>query len=722
MHIKNSSVISIVYQNEETGYTVLRIQTPESVLPITAVGTMPSVNKGMVLTLEGTWEQHKQYGKQFAVKTFTIDKPTTRDGIVAFLTSGIIANVGPVRAEKIVDAFGTETLEILDTQPERLLEISGIGKKSVKKFIDEWKSKEHIRKLMLFFKEYDVTLGMVHKLYKKYGNEAQEKISRNPYILCEDISGIGFIKADAIAQKMGLSHDSYKRIRAGILYAMSESGQDGHICMPIDELADKTTGLLGVPVDKVHFSISHLLDIKLLVKDNGFVYLPLYYSAEQAIAHNIADRIFEAKKFGNVSFALEDWIDTYEKTNGWKCDGLQKKALHELLRSQVLLLTGGPGTGKTTVLKMVVALFEHLKKTVKLAAPTGRAAQRMYETTGRKALTIHRLLEYSPRKNDDDALFSVNEQNPLDADIVIIDEVSMIDLLLMYHLCKGVRKETRILFVGDSDQLPSVGPGNVLSDLIRSGMLPFICLTTVFRQAASSRIVSAAHEINSGVVPVFCNGKEENCFFIGEDDLEKALDLMVSLVSKRLPETYHLHPLSEIQVLSPMHKGVLGTENINRVLQNVYHQSTDTHLRGRRHTYFTGDKVLQIKNNYENNIFNGDIGFVKEIHGDEGMLVDFGGNIVAYDIDMTDDLVPGYCISIHKSQGSEFRAVVLPVSTQHFIMLQRNLIYTAITRARQICIMIGSPKALSIAVRNSKAAVRYSQLSDKIGIAAKAFG
>jgi exodeoxyribonuclease V alpha subunit len=712
MEYLNCSVHSVVYQNEETGYSVVKLLTKKNSLPITCVGYMPSICKGLLISIEGYWDVNNKYGKQFFVQRYTINRPTTCEGVISFLASGILSNIGPIKAKKIVDKFGRDTLEIIETNPEKLIEVSGIGRKTIDTIKIKWSENEKIRKLMLFFKEFDVSASTVNKIYKRYGLLAQEKVSKNPYILCEEIYGIGFSKADKIAQNMGFSHDSYRRIRFGLLHIMREAQQEGHTCQPKIDLCKKAVELLDVPEEKVLFSLDHMSSAKILINDKGMMYLPVLYYSEVGVARNIVSRLngsIENNFIGNIDV----WLSNYEQKTNWNFEVLQKKAIKEIVYHQCMIITGGPGTGKTTILKAIVDLFEVLKKRILLAAPTGRAAQRIKETTGRNASTIHRLLEYTPVKKRGDYLFSKNENNKLDADLIVIDEVSMMDIQLMYHLCCAVKRETKILFVGDNNQLPSVGAGNVLSDMIGSNCIPHVQLITVFRQAEKSRIITAAHEINNGIVPSFLNKKEDNCFFIEQSDPQKTIELLVSLVTHRLPDSYKLNPVHDIQVLSPMHKGILGTENINMLLQNVLH-TTDKKVKHGQFAFYLGDKVLQIKNNYEKNVYNGDIGFIIKIIDEFGLIVDFNGNVVTYNLDMLDELLPAYCISIHKSQGSEFNAVVVPIMTQHYIMLQRNLVYTALTRAKQLCVFIGNSKALYIAVETNKSAIRYSSLAERI--------
>lgn len=712
MELSDGIISSVTFKNEDTGYSVLKVSFKEEQLPVTCVGVMPLVSTGEIISVSGRWEVHKQFGKQFFVEKYSLKHPETREGIISFLSSGMLTSIGPVRAEKIVDHFGLGTLEIIENEPQRLSEIPGIGKKTVNKIISNWKDSADLKDLMLYLQPLGVSKSMALKIYRKYGQDAQTTISKNPYILCEEVHGIGFIKADGIARNMGFFPDSYKRIHAGILYLLSEAAGDGHTCLPETLLIERAAELLEVPRERVGFSIDHTVSIKKIIRFNGFLYDPILFYAEKATAENIRDRVLNTSVCS--SEINDNWIDTYEKKCGFKLDPVQIEALARAAVSPMMLLTGGPGTGKTTIVRAIVSYFSQTGKRVVLAAPTGRAVQRLQEVTGVTAKTIHRLLEYKPNLEKKGSGFSRNSNNPLEADVLIVDEVSMIDMRLMHALCAAVTRETQFILVGDSDQLPSVGPGNVLADLIKWGEIPHIRLTTMFRQATDSRIISAAHEINNGNVPGFNNRHEDNCFFIKNDDQEEILSLIADLVTKRLPQKYGFDPIRSIQVLAPMHRGTLGTESINTFLQKKLIGSKANVVYG-QYRYSVGDKVMQIKNNYDKHVFNGDIGIVEKIVDEIDLIVDYSGNTVAYEHEECDQIVPAYCISIHKSQGSEFDAVIIPLVTQHYMMLQRNLLYTAVTRAKKLCVIIGNMKALHIAVKNDDYSVRYSLLSEMLG-------
>jgi exodeoxyribonuclease V alpha subunit len=703
-------VSSITFQNEDSGFTVIHLKKEETADNYTCVGTMPTIVAGESVRLNGEWESHKKFGKQFSVKSYEIVRPTTLEGIKMLLGSGFISNIGPVRAQSIIDTFGIDTLNILDTNPERLLEVAGIGQKFFAKIKESWERQKHLRSLIIFLQQYNVSLNLVMKIYKTYGIDAQKKICENPYVLVEDVWGVGFVKADAIAQKMGFTHDSYKRIRAGMMFIMQDASTNGHVFLPTDELTEKTSELLNVKVEQAVFSLDHALEIKLFIKEDDCIYLPVYYHAEKQVAENIKKRLHNQNSHRLISNKIfVDWVDAYQSRNSWNADPKQIDALKFALSNQLLLLTGGPGTGKTTTLQMIVMFFKEQQYKIALAAPTGRAAQRMGCVANLNALTIHRLLEFKPSERG--FIFARNESNPVDADIVIIDEVSMIDLLLMRQLLIALKPQAMVMFVGDNNQLPSVGAGNVLADFIKSNVIPHIHLTTIFRQAKSSRIITSAHELINGAVPHFSNLKTDDSFLLVKDDPQLCLDTICELVSQRLPKTYNFNPVNDIQVLSPMHKSLLGTENLNATLQKVLNKNTKRIIRG-LNCFVVGDKVMQIRNNYDMGVFNGDIGIISDIIDEEAVEVDYDGRMVTYELADLEEIVLAYCISIHKSQGCEFKAVIIPISTQHYIMLQRNLIYTALTRAKKLCILVGTEKALSIAVRNNQAFLRNSRLGD----------
>ena len=705
------TVETVTYQNEDTGFCVLQVRCAGGVHA--CVGSAPTVRKGVTVSLDGNWTTHKKFGRQFSFESYEITRPTTIEGITQFLESGLIKNIGASRARLIVEKFGLDTIAILDANPDRLSEIPGIGAKTLEKIKDSWAQQRNIRSLVLFLQDYDISAAMAARIYKTYGSEAKKRISENPYALIDDVWGIGFIKADAIASKLGFDTNSYKRIKAGLTFTLQEAASNGHTFLPQTELETHSAQLLKVTQEQVTYTLDHCANEEIFIRENECVYLPYLYKAESFVADDLSSRISGCfEKPTAEQQEVEDFISFYQTKTGWNGAPEQLEAVRRAAKSRVFILTGGPGTGKTTALQVIVALFKYLNLNVQLAAPTGRAAQRMGSISGITARTIHRLLEFKPSGGFDKYRFQKCAENPIDADVIILDEVSMVDIQLMKSFLSAVKKNTTLIFVGDHNQLPSVGPGNILSDMITCRLIPHVQLTHVFRQSAQSRIVTAAHEIIKGDIPNFSNAASDNCFLITEDDPQKCLDTIVDLVNRRLSARYSLNPLLDIQVLSPMHKGTLGTINLNIALQGILNKNESKITHG-QHTFILGDRVIQTRNNYDSGVFNGDIGIITAV-GKDTVAVTFDKSPVYYEQKDFDQIIPAYCISIHKSQGSEFKAVIIPVSTQHYIMLQRNLIYTALTRARDLCILIGSRSALSIAVRNDKALTRNSRLKEKM--------
>ena len=707
------TVIEFTFRNEENGFSVARFKAASQPDPFVGVGVMTAVEKGQTLRVTGEWERHKRFGPQFSIKSYEIVRPTTIEGIESLLGSGLIAHIGSGRAKKIVEKFGLETLDILDNAPHRLFEVSGIGEKISASIREAWQQQKHIRDLMLFLQQSAVSVNLAYKIYKTYGLSARERISANPYCLVEDVWGIGFVKADGIAQKLGFSHDSFKRIRAGLAHSMHEAQADGHTYLPKAELVETAKRLLDVSEELVLFSLDHCIGEHVLISEEDRVFLPQLFDAEKTVAKLLAKRLSEDNSVvaSYDPTAMDEWLGRYCRRSGWDAAPRQLDAARLLCRHSIVLLTGGPGTGKTTTLQMIVSFFREHNISIALAAPTGRAAQRMGNIAGIKASTIHRLLEFRPGGGL--FHFARNADRPLDISVLVVDEVSMVDILLMRSLLVALKRDAIILFVGDSNQLPSVGPGNVLADMIACGRIPHVELTTIFRQAAQSRIVTVAHDIIHGTIPAFSNEKKNNCFFIHEEDPQRCLATVVDLVKNRLPHSFGFDPVYDIQVLSPMHRGVLGTQNLNRALQAALSSGGKKLTRGEQ-SFGVGDRVMQIRNNYDRGVFNGDIGYVVDCIDENELVVDFDGQRVRYEAKDLDELVHAYCISIHKSQGCEFKAVVIIMMTHHFILLQRNLLYTAVTRAKQLCVLIGMPRALSMAVNNNEAFHRYSRLCQRI--------
>jgi exodeoxyribonuclease V alpha subunit len=705
-------VSDVTFRNDDSGFCVIRLQTDDRPAPVICVGAMPTLEPGESATLTGEFQLHPRFGSQFNVEKYEITRPATERAVAAYLGSGIFSSIGASRAKKIVATFGVATLDILDTKPQRLLEIPGIGRKTLEKIIAGWKKQASVRNLMLFLSQFGVTPSFAAKIHAAYGDKAQEIISQNPYQLIDDIWGVGFKKADAIARRAGYQRDSYRRVRAGLLFVVQEALADGHVYLPVDEVTSRAANVLEAPPELCVFSLDQMVAARDAINDGGRIYLPQSFAVENAVAEMLRARISRPDTGpGFPEGKFESWLASYSIRTGWSGDPKQTEAIKAALTKPIFLLTGGPGTGKTTTLQVIVSFLREHSVTVALAAPTGRAAQRMGEVAGIAAQTIHRLLEFRPKKGG--FFFARNAQNPVPARVVILDEVSMVDIFLFRSLLSAIGPDTRIMFVGDNNQLPSVGPGSVLADLIASRKIPHVHLTAIFRQAQKSAIVRAAHQIIGGTTPKFANDKDDDCFFLVEEDEGRCCATVVDVVASRLPRRYGFDAIADIQVLSPMHKGVLGTQHVNSLLQEALNPGRARLVRGER-AFSPGDKVMQVRNNYDLGVFNGDIGYVTDIVDGSSLVVDFDGQRIAYNAAALDELVPAYCISIHKSQGCEFKAVVIILATQHYIMLQRNLAYTALTRARKLCVFIGAPRALSVAVQNDQALRRYSWLAQRL--------
>lgn len=730
------TVERVTFYSDETGYSVIKLQPQGRDYLVTVVGNLPEVNPGESLRLSGVWTTHPQHGRQFKAEDCQQILPATVEGIRKYLGSGLIKGVGPVIAERIVKKFGADTLPVIEEQPERLHEVLGIGPKRVAMIIRAWEDQKHIKDIMLFLQSHGVNTSLAVKIYKEYGDEAVSVVRTDPYRLARDIFGIGFKTADKIARQLGLPPDAPTRIEAGVAYALSQFADDGHVYAPEPELVTQATQLLEVPPDAVEQAIERLhqsdtvhretlyfqegvpetVSPSLAVREERAVYLTPFYYGEIGVTGRLRVLLdhptSRLARFRDVT----NWEAMYSRLAedaGVELSDRQKEAIRIALTHKVSVLTGGPGTGKTTSLRALIRALELAKCSYVLASPTGRAAKRLSEATGRPAKTVHRLLEYKPGGG-----FARNADNPLEADLVIIDESSMLDLLLTNHLLKAVHPASHILFVGDADQLPAVGAGDVLRDLIASGQVPVVRLDVIFRQAANSLIITNAHRILQGLLPLTPRNADDFFLFV-EDDPDKATDLIVDLVKQRIPKRFGLDPY-DIQVLSPMHRGAAGVATLNTRLQEALNppdfRKPERRLGGR--IIRVGDKVMQIRNDYEKDVFNGDIGRVKRIDiENQTVVVDMDGRLVSYDWLEMDELMHAFAASVHKSQGSEYTAVVMPLLTQHWMMLQRNLLYTAITRARRLVVIVGTRKALAIAVKNDKVAERHSALDLRLASA-----
>ncbi|MGI6113684.1 MAG: ATP-dependent RecD-like DNA helicase [Mahellales bacterium] len=698
----------ITYINEQTGYTVAKIKSKGFHDLVAIVGNMPSVNVGAVVNLMGEWRYDSKYGRQFVVYSFKESVPATIAGIEKYLGSGLIKGIGPVNAKRIVRYFKEQTIEVIERQPERLIEVEGIGPKRVEMIKSAWQQQREVKNVMLFLQSHGVSTAYAVKIYKTYGNESIKIVKENPYRLADDIWGIGFKTADKIAQNLGLVKEDFHRCRAGVLYVLKELSNDGHCYATRQELLDCAVKILDVAEGHIKLAIDKMLEEQSIISDyDGLLFLPAFYHSELGSAKRIRDILFTPT--GLEVGKIEEIISRLHKDSSIKYDNKQIEAIKTAITSKFMVLTGGPGTGKTTTTIGVINAFNSLGASILLAAPTGRAAKRLSETTGLEAKTIHRLLEYKPPNG-----YNKNEDNPLDCDVLIIDEFSMVDIILFYNLLKAIKNETIVILIGDVDQLPSVGPGNILSDIINSGVIKVIKLNRIFRQALGSRIITNAHRINKGQFPRLYNGKDSDFFFIQEESPDKIIGVIKKLCAYRLPRYYKINPIDDIQVLCPMQRGELGAANLNQVLQQALNPS-QVEIRFGSVVYKLNDKVMQIKNNYDKNVFNGDIGRIVKINQeDKNLVIEFNGIQVEYDVTELDEVVLAYAVTIHKSQGSEYRIVIAPIALQHYIMLQRNLVYTCVTRAKEVLILIGSKKALAMAIGNNKITKRNTMLSKRL--------
>jgi exodeoxyribonuclease V alpha subunit len=705
----------ITFQNEENGYTVAKVLPPGKSQPVTVVGPLPGAQVGESLLLKGTWVNHQKFGRQFEVRGFQVKLPATLEGIRKYLGSGLIKGVGPATAKKIVDYFGLDTLEMLDQYPERILKVPGIGAHKVDIIKTAWHEQQQIKEVMLFLQSNGVSASLGVKIYKQYGDQSIRVVRETPYQLARDIFGIGFKTADQVARKMGLPEDSPARLQTGLLYALGQLSNEGHCYATKAQLLSAAAELLNQPQERCEAEIGALILQEALIEDKDVFYLPPFYYAEIGVAKKILS-ISRSRRSRLGMFQTINWslaFSVLDQTSGFTLTDQQKQAVQMALSEKVSVLTGGPGTGKSTITGSIIRLLKERQASVLLAAPTGRAAKRLSEATGLEAKTIHRLLEFSPAES---VSFARDRENPLDADLIIIDETSMVDILLMNHLLNAIENGSHVLFVGDMDQLPSVGPGNVLRDLIDSAVLPVVCLDTIFRQAEDSFIIVNAHRINHGEMPLFT--KEAADFFLfSEPDAEKAADWVEDVVCKRIPEKFGFNPQQDIQVLTPMHRGSAGVSALNERLQGKLNppDPRKAQVQHGSRIFREGDRVMQVRNDYDRHIFNGDLGMVTKIDPEEQLvMVNFDEKIVPCEPLQLEELVHAYAISIHKSQGSEFPVVVMPLLMQHYMMLQRNLVYTGVTRARKLVVMVGDKKAIGMAVRNNRISERNTLLKERL--------
>ncbi|MGI6189999.1 MAG: ATP-dependent RecD-like DNA helicase [Clostridiales bacterium] len=721
----------IVFRNEENGFTVMEIRNDEDRGLVTAVGSLPFANQGEKVRIVGEWTMHPDYGQQIKIYNMESVVPATLDGLEKYLSSGLIKGVGPATAKKLIEHFGMDVLSIIEFRPDRLTEVDGIGPARAEMIAASYAQHRELREVMIFLQSHGITTAYAVKIYKIYGNHAIALIKENPYRLADEVEGIGFKMADRVARNIGVAFDSPYRIASGVKYVLSHAAADGHTYLPKDILVERASELLGVDRSLVENAIVSLAVHQAVfaeeIEDHTAVYLAAFYYAEVGVCRRLLELSLTDIEWGMIN--IEDMLRNFQKKEKMLFAHKQREAVIEAMLNGVTVITGGPGTGKTTIINCIIKLMEQQGMTVVLAAPTGRAAKRMAETTGREAKTIHRLLEYSYGENG--PYFQKNEDNPILADAIIIDEMSMVDVLLMNNLLKAIIPGTRLVLVGDVDQLPSVGPGNVLRDIISSGIIKVVYLTEIFRQAQESMIVLNAHRINQGHMP-YLNIKGGDFFFDKREKPDVILDTMFDLICRRLPGFGSYDPMKDMQVLSPMRKGAIGVNNLNVELQRILNppsgQKREKTLRGI--LFREGDKVMQIKNNYRTvwrkkmdgfvieegeGVFNGDIGYIQSIDNEEQSVVVLfdDDKEVVYDFTQLDELDLAYAISVHKSQGSEFPVVIIPLAWGPPMLMTRNLLYTAVTRAMEMVIIVGRERVIEAMVRNNYIEKRYSGLSHR---------
>jgi exodeoxyribonuclease V alpha subunit len=717
----------VTYSNEENGYSVFKIDVKGSPDLVTAVGFCEKHMPGEELEFSGAWANHPKFGRQFQFSSCKSIRPSTVEGIKRYLGSGLIKGLGPRMAERIVDEFGSGTLDVLDESPDDLLGVKGISRKLLDSIKQSWESQKEVRSVMLFLQSNGVSPNFAARIFAEYGTETIKTVKDNPYRLADDIFGIGFLTADKVAANMGVPTASPMRLDAGVQHVLSEFTGEGHLYAPREILVSRASELLGVAAGLADEAISRAAaDFKLvtdMITPDGeptveAVYLPPYYVAEQKSAKKLAsilqggflDELDGMTKSLDIKKAVA-WVQDVMKI---KLAQKQKEALELALSSKAMIITGGPGTGKTTLIRAIIGILGARGLEIELAAPTGRAAKRMSEATGHEARTIHRLLEYNGRLG----AFQRNSETPLDCGLLIVDEASMIDGLLFFHLLRAVAENTKLILVGDIHQLPSVGPGNVLKDLIESRAIPVAELNEIFRQARESRIVVNAHRVNGGLMPYISPDADEDLsdfYFVQQEDPEKCVELILTLIQERIPERFGLDPMTDVQVLTPMHRGSLGASNLNAALQKALNPGDKPSIERGGRVFKTGDKVMQIRNDYDKDVYNGDIGFIRVADPAAGLLsVEIDGREVTYEQQELDELIHAYAVSIHKSQGSEYPAVIIPIHTQHYMLLQRNLLYTGITRGKKLVVLVGTKKAVSIAVRNDDTKHRFTYLAERL--------
>ncbi len=700
----------ITYQNADNGYTVLKCAVKNAQDLVTVVGIMPDTHVGSVLALEGVWKVDAKYGRQFSVEKFEETLPATVYGIEKYLGSGLIKGVGPKFARRIVEKFGKDTLDVIEENPDALIEVEGIGRVRVERIRKSWEEQKEIKNIMLFLQGHEVSTSHATKIFKTYGSDSISVVQENPYRLADDIWGIGFKTADTIAEKMGIEKDRFIRLRSGILYTLNKLSENGHCYAVREQLIQAAVQLLEVEEAELEITLDEMLRTEEVIREEEAIYLPPFFFSETGCAKRLLKLLAAERRVQmDVDTVMETVMGRTGQGQHITYDEVQLEAIRAAVSSKIMVLTGGPGTGKTTTTMGIIAAYRAAGCRIILAAPTGRAAKRMSEATGMEAKTIHRLLEYKPPEG-----YQRKEENPLEGDVLILDECSMIDIMLMYNLLKAIPEHMTLIMVGDTDQLPSVGAGNVLKDIISSGRIPVVRLSRIFRQTRGSRIIMNAHRINKGEQIDMRGGRDSDFFFAAKETNEEVVELLVKYCTENLPRYYHVDALQDIQVLTPMQRGVCGAANLNQVLQEAMNPGSIFLRRGGTQ-YRLHDKVMQIRNDYDKEVFNGDIGVINHVDMEERELtVNFDGREVVYDVSELEELTLAYATTIHKSQGSEYPIVVMPFTMSHYVMLQRNLLYTGVTRAKKILVLIGEKKAVWYAVKNETTADRNTKLAERL--------
>jgi exodeoxyribonuclease V alpha subunit len=714
----SGSIERVTFHSEESGFCVLKVNVRGHRELVTVVGKSMTVTAGEYVDAEGIWITNREYGLQFQAKELRIILPSTLAGIEKYLGSGLVKGVGAHFAKRLVESFGEKVFEVIEQEPDKLMELPGIGTHRRDKIMQSWTDQKKIREIVVFLHSHGVGTARAVRIYKTYGQQAIERLRENPYALALDIRGIGFKTADALAERLGVPRHSLMRAQAGVRHVLQEISSLGHCAVPLPKLIEETSELLEIPTDIIQEAIDQeqaeeriILEI---IDSNPHIFLANLYYAEVGVTLKLKQLLNARKSWGeNEKINSDKAILGVELETKIVLSRTQREAVKLALSSKVIIITGGPGVGKTTVVNTILKIIRSYTRRILLCAPTGRAAKRLSESTGLEAKTLHRLLEFDPQKYN----FKRNEYNLLEADLIVLDETSMVDLPMMHRFLKAVPDECGLMLVGDGDQLPSVGPGMILTNLIDSGTIPTIHLTEIFRQAASSQIIVNAHRINKGHIPKlkYEPGEITDFYFVEANTPELIQQKLLHIVGERIPKRFHLDPLRQIQVLVPMNRGGLGVRALNSILQKHLNPHPSAEITRYGTSFAVNDKVIQTVNNYDKEVFNGDIGFIKKIDAEEGELcIEFEGRIVPYALDELDELSLAYATSIHKAQGSEYPAVVIPLAMQHFTLLERNLIYTAVTRGKVLVVIVGQPKALAMAVRTIKSGKRLTNLTNRL--------